>query len=277
LIGISIRYAQATGMHLDSRDLSLSAERKRVTQQTWWSLLSIECIISSITGRPCIAMQEDYTGTSLGTVSTSSSIHPRTPNNERSHSISQPNNPGRGPADASIVDSQHLKPITSETKAVKLEPVNFIERHKGIDHILRRALAGLYSANRAHISWKKMRKRTAALMSTLQEWAEAANLPQIPLTTPNISLDMDRAQLLLTLYYLSVMITITRPFLRRADLRSRNQSQRTIEFNKSTAEMCVQAALSFTSLLPDTPDPRWLYENGPWWSSVHNCKTHLNI
>jgi hypothetical protein len=272
-----MRYAQAAGMHLDSRDLSLSSERKRVTQQTWWSLHSVECIISSITGRPCISMQEYYTGTSLDTASTVSSTHRRTPDNERSHSIPQPNDPKREPTNASTIDGKHLKSITSETKIVKLESANFMERHKGIDHILRRALAGLYSANRTHISWKKMRKRTAALMSTLQGWAEAANLPRIPLTTPNLSVDMDRTQLLLTLYYLSVMITITRPFLRRADLRPRNQSQKTIEFNRSTAEMCVQAALSFTSLLPDTPDPSWLYENGPWWSSVHNCKNHLNI
>jgi hypothetical protein len=272
-----MRYAQAAGMHLDNRDPAISPERKRITQQMWWSLHSVECIISSITGRPCVSMQEDYTGNSLGTVSSISSTHQRTPDHERAHSIPKHNNPGRQSADIPIVESQHSKSITSETITFKPEPVNFTERHKGIDHILRRALVGLYSANRAHISWKKMRKRTAALMSTLQEWAEAANLPQIPLTTPNLSLNMDRAQLLLTFYYLSVMITITRPFLRRSDLRSRNQSQKTIEFNKSTAEMCVQAALSFTLLLPDTPDPRWLYENGPWWSSVHNCKTHLNI
>lgn len=78
-----------------------------------------------------------------------------------------------------------------------------------------------------------------------------------------------REQLLLHFYYLSAKICITRPSLCRLDRRAEGRSEGSAEFNRRTAAACVQAALDLALLLPEPPDPRWIYEIGPWWSSVH--------
>jgi hypothetical protein len=61
MIGISIRLALALGLHLRNEDPSADTRKKEMLLRTWWSLHSIECLVSSITGRPPIIANEDCT------------------------------------------------------------------------------------------------------------------------------------------------------------------------------------------------------------------------
>jgi len=107
------------------------------------------------------------------------------------------------------------------------------------------------------------------LLKELGEWATAA------LPTPQQAgkgkrkVAFDREQFLLKTDYWSTKILITRPCLCRIERRITNESDTSAEFNKRTAEACVEAALEMTKLLPDRPDLNFLYTNGPWWAVVH--------
>lgn len=61
MIGISIRLALALGLHLRNEDPTASESRKETLIHTWWSLHSIECLVSTITGRPPVVAFEDCT------------------------------------------------------------------------------------------------------------------------------------------------------------------------------------------------------------------------
>lgn len=61
MIGISIRLALALGLHLRNENPAAEASRKRMLVQTWWTLRSVECLISIITGRPPIIGLADAT------------------------------------------------------------------------------------------------------------------------------------------------------------------------------------------------------------------------
>jgi hypothetical protein len=61
MIGVSIRLALALGLHLRNEDPSGSEAAKEVHVHTWWSLHSIECLVSTITGRPTVVPVEDCT------------------------------------------------------------------------------------------------------------------------------------------------------------------------------------------------------------------------
>jgi len=61
MIGLSIRLALALGLHLRNEDTSLSDSRREPLVKTWWCLHSIECLVSSITGRPPVIGNEDCT------------------------------------------------------------------------------------------------------------------------------------------------------------------------------------------------------------------------
>jgi hypothetical protein len=61
MIGLSLRLAFALGLHLRNEDPSLQPARKESLVNTWWCLHSIECLVSSITGRPPVIANEDCT------------------------------------------------------------------------------------------------------------------------------------------------------------------------------------------------------------------------
>jgi hypothetical protein len=61
MIGVSIRLAQALGLHLRNEDPAAEESRKESLAHTWWSLHSVECLVSTITGRPPVIAFEDCT------------------------------------------------------------------------------------------------------------------------------------------------------------------------------------------------------------------------
>mgnify|MGYP004505768671 CR=1 FL=1 len=61
MVGVSIRLALALGLHLRNEDPGADVAKKEMLSRTWWSLHSIECLVSSITGRPPVLSNEDCT------------------------------------------------------------------------------------------------------------------------------------------------------------------------------------------------------------------------
>lgn len=61
MVGVSIRLALALGLHLRNEDPVADTTKKEMLLRTWWSLHSVECLVSSITGRPPIISNEDCT------------------------------------------------------------------------------------------------------------------------------------------------------------------------------------------------------------------------
>lgn len=61
MIGVSIRIAMSLGLHLRNEVPGADTSKKETLIRTWWSLHSIECLVSSITGRPPIIPNEDST------------------------------------------------------------------------------------------------------------------------------------------------------------------------------------------------------------------------
>lgn len=61
MVGIATRFAMALGLHLRNEDPGADASKKDMLLRTWWSLHSIECLVSSITGRPPAISTEDCT------------------------------------------------------------------------------------------------------------------------------------------------------------------------------------------------------------------------
>ncbi|KAH9861736.1 hypothetical protein J1614_011489 [Plenodomus biglobosus] len=252
-IGISIRHAQAAGLHLRHEDPSLSVERKTALSQTWWALHAIETALTAITGRPRVISLRDITATPPGNLiatgkrAAKGNMGPAPPSTRND---SRPTEPPQSP----------FQPCQAESKT------SFLNGYIGIDLIMHKVLTTLYSPRTNNVSWKQMQKQIAALLAELEEWALRA-FPHGLLTSTALS-DV-REHFSLYVYYGSAKIYITRPCLCRLDLHSKGQSEGSTEFEKKTAEACVQTALDLCSTFPEQPDPQWLYSKGPWWSSVH--------
>ena len=254
MIGIAIRHAQAAGLHLRHEDPSISPERRKDLARIWWSLYSIECVLTSITGRPRTVSAIDCTVPPPGAKGTEMETPLReTPISSAVSRVSESSAGGTVP-NASV------------------DP--FDVAYVRLDILMDKILSGLYSAQKSAKSWKAAQKGIASLSDELEAWA-LRSLSRGPAAAAAATSghDLSREQLLLYLYYHNAKIYITRPCLCRLDLRIKGQSAESIRFNQKTAEACIGAALDITSILPDPPNPAWYYENGPWWCAVHMSKS----
>jgi len=260
MIGISIRYAQAAGLHLRNEDITIPINKKRATAQTWWALHSIECILTSITGRPRVIERKDCTVP--------------LPSNSREE---QPSGIGATPG---VYDTQarfnqlgasarEKQPATSSAPSASNTTEFFLDAWTRLDLLQHKTLSTLYAARTVVRSWRRMQGDIASLLGELDDWAKQAFAHDSSEATSTAEPNSGRQRLMLYCYYQSAKICASRPCLCRLDQRIKGQSEQSANFNQNTATVCVQAAIDLTSCLPDPASPRWLYENGPWWSGVH--------
>ncbi|KAL1794280.1 hypothetical protein ACET3X_007701 [Alternaria dauci] len=258
MIGIALRHAQAAGLHLRHEDPSMSPQRRKTLNQIWWSLYSIECVITSITGRPCTVSAIDCTVPPPGTKGTEMETMSR----ETTTS----------PAVTRVSESSAGEPAPNAS----VDP--FYVAYVRLDILMNKILSGLYSAQKSAKSWKAAQKEIASLSDELETWAlHSLSQGSVAATAAASGHDLSREQLLLYLYYHSAKICITRPCICRLDLRIKGQSAESIRFNQKTAEACIGAALDITSMLPDPPNLAWYYRNGPWWCAVHMIMQALTV
>ncbi|KAF2025841.1 hypothetical protein EK21DRAFT_20389, partial [Setomelanomma holmii] len=255
-VGIALRHAQAAGLHLRNEDPSISQTRKRTMAQIWWALHSIECILTSITGRPRITAHQNCTVPNLAIPAEDSSL-------DAQRAPTRVPAPASGPSSA----GRPLK-ISKATGTINSADL-FVHGWIRLDNIQHKIFSRLYSARIAVHSWKYMQTEISSLNSELETWA-LQELPHGPIpTVSDTEPPLEREVILLYMYYQSAKICITRPCLCRLDRRIKGQSEVSAKFNQRTAEACVKAAQDITSLLPDSPNSRWLSGRGPWWCAVH--------
>jgi hypothetical protein len=257
IIGISIRSALAVGLHLRNEDPTTPPNKKETLQHTWWSLHSVECLLSAITGRPFVIANEDCTVP--------------LPSSQKESSDDSTHNDYLKRSDAPpTTDSGSFESSNSTTVPAPIQ--SLMTAHIKMDLTTRTVLTRLYSARTANSTWEDIQKAIKSLINELNEWATAALSGHMSSANANVDPTAQRERLLLEFHYYSTKILITRPCLCRLDQHIQDQSESSDNFNQQTAETCVQAALSLADLLPDQPDPVYLYQNGPWWSIVHHSK-----
>ncbi|CAO2653872.1 Nn.00g106050.m01.CDS01 [Neocucurbitaria sp. VM-36] len=256
MIGISMRLALALGLHLRNEDRTMDSVRKESLQNTWWSLHAIECLVSSVTGRPPVIAMEDCTVafphiTPAG--GSSGSTNPKGASRQRTSYNTVPT-----PTSSSASASDKRPPTDSR----------YFVTHLNITFISHKVLLSLYSPRTAAHSWQFIQRKITELLDELEQWSKAS-LPTDSETVDSAQHQDRRERFMLRMYYWSTKILITRPCLCRIERRIANESNSSENFNSQAAETCVDAARELTKLFPDQPDPNFIYASGPWWTVVH--------
>lgn len=258
MIGISIRQALALGLHLRNDDPKTPVTRKETFLRTWWSLHAIECLLSAITGRPCVLSHEDCTVPLPLTLSEESSQSAWVPR--------QKGNVSPTPASNSYLEkSRRLH-----------QPRSYLDAHLNIGLITQKLLSSLYSPRVSQQPWSYIQTTIPMLLRELDVWKQGALPAEEDAHIGMLSAPEGRREiLLLRFYYFSTKILITRPCLCRHGRKILGQSPTSTDFDQSVAAKCVEAAVGMTDLLPDEPNAPQLYSEGPWWSIVHNSEYFL--
>jgi hypothetical protein len=120
------------GLHLRNEVPGVDANRKETLEKMWWSLHSIETLVSSITGRPPTISIEDTT----------------VPLPKESSSDDQP------ASKRSFSNAEQMSPETSSRASSSTIPVDYLNSNLNIALLTQKALNGLYSPRIAMRSWQ---------------------------------------------------------------------------------------------------------------------------
>jgi hypothetical protein len=109
--------------------------------------------------------------------------------------------------------------------------------------------------------------RSKLLNFRANSWLWYENLPE-ELSFDGGCADTDpRPKVELKMYFHSVDVFLSRHCL--CEIRIENDSDRSREFNRSSARACIYAAMSMSKMLPDYPSAHEAYQLLPWWMLLH--------
>ncbi|KAJ6002960.1 hypothetical protein N7451_005507 [Penicillium sp. IBT 35674x] len=272
ITGRAARSAIALGLNLRETSGQIDPVSKETRTRLWWSIFHLEHLLSGMTGRStCV----DYRALS---------VYPPAPYDEREFQT---------PEVAELLSNTALREerlqwtIYASDSTLQsrnqwfstLSPSQSLYFFHLVDLsiITHAAVTSIYSlttgkdTGQSGISYYQER---------LQTWLTNLQLP-FAFTDPDNQLNISRQsreQVSLALSYYSSQIILSRPcltcpdFMEGYDIRVPRS-----RFGNATAKTCVDAAMTLTSVFPDTPDMEWLLKMTPWCSVLHYMMQALTI
>lgn len=280
VIGVALRFAMALGLHVRNEDKSASGSKREVLIRVWWSLYQLERQISIMTGRPSIivdlycsvplpapffeqqTLDEGHVLNAFRRSSTASVVSPGTTLHQFSGSRSM---------SSSISGARESDSGGHFKAAVQLCVIT------------QSILVTLYTAGTKIRSPDDLQQDIVQLDQRLDDWL--ARLPaefnfQIyPPGSTTSQTQTQRERTLLTFQFYSAKILLTRPCLRGLEGNGggAQDAMAQVDFTRRMADICVDTAKAVVDMLPNQPQPRFIYEYGPWWTIVHNLMQALAV
>jgi hypothetical protein len=261
MIGISLRFALAVGLHLRNDDATASPFVKENLAHLWWSINSIESQVCALIGRPCIIPNDECT------VPLPTAISERRSRSSVAHQLRTL--PRMDSGNTTHSDESSSSETVNRSEPVPITPTSFLQARIKITIIMQRTLSKLYRPRISTKPWEQTHKEITTLTSELDEWVTAVLPGGFGLVDCFPEQGVQYERMLLSFHYYSARLLISRPSLCRLERRIQGQSHASALFNQKTAEACVQAAQAVTRLFPDQPNWMFICHQSPWWCIVH--------
>ncbi|KAJ6120982.1 hypothetical protein N7523_005262 [Penicillium sp. IBT 18751x] len=281
LCGSAVRGALALGLHLRNLGSCTSDSSKEIRYRVWWSLYTVEHLLTVITGRPSCIIDSSCT-TPLPVPFDESDFQKE----EVAHMISAAGraasdkldrvsfHKGATNFDSNTDDDTCDSPVECETKMTRAEYLKslppcmslYFLQLTSLTTIAKRMTIKLYSPEALQSPWASTEFTIQSLMLDIDTWF--MNLPSAyDFTSTQTHCPLGQRMGLAFLFY-STKIGITRPCLRRLEA-SPQEGDRAHEFCSKTAAECVESACHMLTLFPDAPDAALLHRITPWWCTLH--------
>ncbi|KAK7177536.1 hypothetical protein PSPO01_16415 [Paraphaeosphaeria sporulosa] len=287
VVGVALRFATALGLHVRNEDPSASGAKRELLVRVWWSLYYLERQLTIITGRPSVIVdsccsvplpvpfseQQISENINIMDALRRSSVASAVSHTTRSHSLSEPRSTSAGNADRSPL-SFGVADANSGCYFKAVVQLCIISQS---------ILTSLYSAGATIRSPGDLQQDIVQIGKRIDDWA--VELPvdfnfqapsnNVP-TSDNVTF---RQRTMLAFQFCSAKILLARPFLNGLEKSDKDHKDVAPSscFIRRMAGICVDAAKMKMDLLPDQPQPHFVYEVGPWWISVHHLMQALAV
>lgn len=281
--GIAIRHATTLGLNLRNNSKDVPESSKEIRYRVWWSVCSLERILSVMTGRPTSFSETDCSAPAplpLEEDSFSGNIthgpqdlarfrHWSSRDSRRTDGTTSTSSSSGYSSKLKMSPVGPTSPASQEKKQV-IPPCNalYFSYHTALSNFTNEVLQRLYRADAMSMSWADVQSTIATLNLKLEKWR--TELPNVFDFTKKLrDRKFVRQRMSLGFFYYSTVIIINRPCLCRIDRKVPDQSGKAKDFNRETAMKCVHAPLNMLHMLPQEPNAIGLYTVAPWWCLVH--------
>jgi hypothetical protein len=272
----------ALGLHLRNIGVSIPDSSKEIRYRVWWSLYTLDYLLTIITGRPSCVIDSSCTTPMPVPFDESDFQKDEVARLINTTALRVSSNCERMPTNSSADDLESTTDSDSnnvaaegETKMSRVEYLKtlppctsmYFLQLASLTSISKRMTVKLYSPEVLHSPWASTEFTMQSLMLDIDSWF--MNLPAAyDFTSTQTSQCPISQRMGLAFLFYGTKIAITQPCLRHLD-QSISEDDKTVEFCNKTAADCVEAACHMLTLFPDTPDAALLYKMSPWWCTLH--------
>ena len=166
--------------------------------------------------------------------------------------------------------------ISSEANVPPANSGSYFRATLQLSVITQHILTSLYSPSTILRAPGYIQQETITLAERLDAWVCSLPIDFNPREQPSPSIQsFARERTILGFQFRSARMLLTRPFLGKQ--RQSWKDSREGDFAGRMACMCIEAATSVITSLPDTPDPKLIHDQGPWWCIVHHLMQAISV
>ena len=130
-------------------------------------------------------------------------------------------------------------------------------------------MSRLYRAGVSKATWAQVQNKITDFNARIEGWLRSLP-PVLDFTKKQHDQQFLRLRLRLGFAYYSTRTIINRPALCRIDRKMSGESGKAREHDRIAAARCVHSAQGVMEMLPNVPNPVYLYGVAPWWCLVHH-------
>lgn len=274
--GLAVRSAQALGLHLTDVSGSVTAETKDFYAYTWFALLTLESMLTLVTGRPTMINPRDCSVTIPKTLAEEKSPNATSSPSESSYhrpkmgSRHRTSSPGMSEPGQGALLNRMTKYDASHTAET------YFVHYAELCMLAKEVVGELYQPGIRKKKWSDIQRRIERFDRRAFEWKDGVNQP-FNVASPSSDPETESCRVALRILFHSTRTLINRPCLCRIGERIRDQSDSSKRTNRSLANNCVASARATLSLILHKPDSTILHEGTMWWMLMHHLKRALTV
>lgn len=279
LAALALRSSISLGLNLKNTNEATVAVSKETRYRVWWCLYTFENMLGVMTGRvtylshgvcktpfPLPFDEEELSDPTAAKLLIDQDLHLELIEAKLAcfHIRYMPPNPQGGK------EASHTEKIGGDSWLKSQPPSSALVFLYYVDLavIVQEIVDQVYSLDCGSISWGDVENRIGILKSRVELWQ--SNIPEAYDFTSleDQNLEILRGKLFLGFQFYSSRIMLSRPCLCRRDSQPFDPAKEST-FSHEMVLVALESARLLLDLIPNSPDPVWLYQTCPFWCILH--------
>lgn len=239
----------------------------------WFAVVSLENMITVITGRPSMIYSRDCTVSLVKIRQDESRSSPMTTTSEESYQTSARSHETRTSSSAAWSAAPVLG---ARQQNVSPDVEGYFRNYTNLCVLAKEVVGDLYHPGIREKKWSEIQAVIEDYDRRLLKWRDALN-PPLDVASPSPDPTIESCRVALRILFHSTRTIICRPCLCRFTRRLKDQSRASKRTNHEIVNNCVQSARSVLGLILHKPESTVLHQGAIWWMILHHLRRALTV